>query len=36
LADVVELRQLDVHGVVIGKALYENQFNLASALAAAV
>lgn len=36
LADVVELRQLDVHGVVIGKALYENQFDLASALAAAL
>ena len=36
LADVVELRQLDVHGVVIGKALYENQFDLASALTAAL
>lgn len=36
LADVVELRQLDVHGVVIGKALYENQFDLASALMAAL
>ncbi|AUR51694.1 1-(5-phosphoribosyl)-5-[(5-phosphoribosylamino)methylideneamino]imidazole-4-carboxamide isomerase [Aquella oligotrophica] len=35
LADITDLRQLDVHGVVVGKALYENQFTLTEALAAA-
>ena len=35
LADVTELKHLGVHGVVIGKALYENKFTLAEALAIA-
>ena len=35
LADVIALKQLAVHGVVIGKALYENKFTLAEALAIA-
>jgi phosphoribosylformimino-5-aminoimidazole carboxamide ribotide isomerase len=32
LADLVALHELAVHGVVIGKALYENRFTLAEAL----
>jgi len=33
LADITELNELNVHGVVVGKALYENQFSLRDALA---
>lgn len=33
LSDVVELKKLNLHGIVIGKALYENQFTLKDVLA---
>lgn len=33
LADLQALKQLQLHGVVVGKALYENQFTLQEALA---
>ena len=32
LADLVQLKKIGIHGVVIGKALYENQFSLEEAL----